>query len=62
MSVYESIKQGLTEAIAYRYGKINVQKTPLPIKSEYTFNNDDIKRIRQRTGLGQMMFACSLGE
>jgi len=51
MSVYESIMQGLTEAIDYQQGKIPARKVKLTIKPVDTFNNDDIKLIRQRTGL-----------
>ena len=61
MSVYDSIMQGLTEAIDYQQGKIPSRKVKLTIKPVDTFNNDDIKRIRQRTGLSQVMFAGSLG-
>jgi len=61
MSVYESIMQGLTEAVDYQQGKINARKTRLTIKPVDTFNNNDIKRIRQKTGLSQVMFAGSLG-
>jgi putative transcriptional regulator len=61
MGVYESILQGLTEAADYQHGKIPVRKTKLTIKPVDAFNNNDIKRIRQRTGLSQAMFAGSLG-
>jgi putative transcriptional regulator len=61
MNVYENIMQGLTEAVNYQQGKINARKTRLTIKPIDTFNNDDIKRIRQKTGLSQVMFAGSLG-
>jgi len=61
MSVYESIIQGLTEAADYQQGKINPQRTKLTIKPVDTFNTDDIKRIRQKTGLSQVIFAGSLG-
>jgi len=61
MNVYDSIMQGLTEAINYQKGKIPARKVKLTIKPVDTFNNDDIKRIRQRTGLSQVMFAGSLG-
>ena len=61
MSVYESIMQGLTEAVDYQQGKIHARKTRLTIKPVDTFNNDDIKQIRQSTGLSQVMFAGSLG-
>jgi len=61
MNVYESIMQGLTEAVDYQQGKINARKTHLSIKPVDTFNTDDIKRIRKKTGLSQVMFAGSLG-
>jgi len=61
MNVYESIMQGLTEAVVYKQGRINARKTKLTIKPVGTFNTDDIKQIRQRTGLSQVMFAGSLG-
>jgi putative transcriptional regulator len=53
--------QGLTEATDYQHGKIRAQKTKLTIKPVDTFNHNDIKRIRQKTGLSQVMFAGSLG-
>ena len=61
MSVYGSIMQGLTEATDYQQGKIRTRKTKLTIKPVDAFNNDDIKRIRQKTGLSQVMFASSIG-
>jgi len=61
MSVYESIMQGLNEAVDYQQGKINARKTKIAIKPVDSFNNKDIKQIRQRTGLSQVMFAGSLG-
>ena len=61
MSVYKSIMQGLSEAIDYQQGKINARKTKLTIKPVTTFNNNEIKRIRQKTGLSQVVFAGSLG-
>ena len=61
MSVYESIMQGLNEAVDYQQGKITARKKRLTIKPVDSFNNKDIKQIRQRTGLSQVMFAGSLG-
>jgi putative transcriptional regulator len=53
--------QGLTEAVDYQQGKITARKTRLTIKPVTSFNTDDIKRIRKKTGLSQVMFAGSLG-
>ena len=61
MSVYESIVKGLTEAVDYQQGKIKARKTSLTIKPVTDYSNDDIKQIRQKTGLSQVMFAGSLG-
>jgi len=61
MNVYETIMQGLTEAVDYQQGKIRARKIRLTVKPVDIFNNDDIKRIRQKTGLSQVMFAGSLG-
>jgi putative transcriptional regulator len=60
-NVYESIMQGLTEAVEYQHGRINARKTNLTIKPVATFNTNDIKRIRKKTGLSQVMFAGSIG-
>jgi len=61
MNVYESITQGLSEAIDYQQSKITPRRTKLTIKPVDTFNTDDIKQIRQKTGLSQVIFAGSLG-
>ena len=61
MKVYKTIMQGLTEAEDYQQGKIRARKTRLTIKPVETFNNYDIKRIRQKTGLSQVIFAGSFG-
>jgi putative transcriptional regulator len=61
MSVYESIMQGLTEAADYQQGKIHARKTKLTIKPVTAFNTNDIKLIRKKTGLSQVVFAGSLG-
>jgi putative transcriptional regulator len=61
MNVYESIMQGLTEATDYQQGKIRARKTKLTIKPVDTFNTNEIKRIRQKTDMSQVMFARSLG-
>ncbi|MCL2441463.1 MAG: helix-turn-helix domain-containing protein [Treponema sp.] len=61
MNVYKSITKGLNEAVDYQQGKIKVRKTRITIKPVETFNTDDIKQIRQRTGLSQVIFAGSMG-
>jgi putative transcriptional regulator len=61
VGVYDSIMQGLTEAVDYQHSKINTRKIKLTIKPVADYSNNDIKQIRQRTGLSQVMFAGSLG-
>ncbi|MDR1747697.1 MAG: helix-turn-helix domain-containing protein [Spirochaetaceae bacterium] len=61
MSVYESIIQGLTEAADYQQGNIRARKIKLTIKPVETFTTEDIKQIRQKTGLSQATFAGTLG-
>jgi putative transcriptional regulator len=61
MNVYESVMQGLNEAVEYQQGKINARKVKLTIKPVDTFDTEDIRQIRHRTGLSQVMFAGSLG-
>jgi DNA-binding transcriptional regulator YiaG len=61
MKVYESIMQGLSEAADYQDSKITARKTKLTIKPVAAFNTNDIKKIRQKTGLRQVVFAGSIG-
>lgn len=56
MSAYESIKQGLTEAIAFAEGKqtgARVHRVQVPVV--------DVAAIRASTGLSQNQFARSIG-
>jgi len=53
MNVYESIMQGLNEAVDYQQSKIPARKTKLTIKPVATINTEDIKQIRQKTGLSK---------
>jgi putative transcriptional regulator len=61
MSVYESIIQGLNEAVDYQQGKMKARKMKITIKPVECFNTEEIKHIRQKTGLSQVVFAGSLG-
>jgi len=61
MGVFNSIMQGLNEAEEYQQGKISARKIKLSIKPVAAFNTEDIKRIRRKTGLSQVMFAGSMG-
>lgn len=61
MSVYTSIKQGLDEADKYQEGKLSARKTRIAVKPVEMFSGEDVKRIRKRVGLSQVVFASSLG-
>jgi putative transcriptional regulator len=52
---YESIKQGLTEAIAHASGKQD------KIIRVYRPNKINVKAIRNKIGMTQMQFASSFG-
>lgn len=56
MSVFESIRQGLTEALAFAEGHdvdANVHQVAIPVV--------DVAAIRASTGLSQSAFANSIG-
>jgi putative transcriptional regulator len=61
MSVYGSIIQGLNEAVDYQQGTLRARKVRLTIKPVESFNTEEIKTIRQKTGLSQVVFAGSIG-
>ncbi|MEA5028206.1 MAG: helix-turn-helix domain-containing protein [Sphaerochaeta associata] len=61
MSVYKSIMQGLDEAVKYQEGTIHARKTRISVKPVESFTSEDIKQIRNRLGLSQVIFASSLG-
>lgn len=56
MSAYDSIRQGLTEALDYAQGKPSDAVT-----HEVTVPDVDVAAIRARTGLSQAQFARSIG-
>ena len=61
MSVFEEIKQGLMEAIDYESGKGPAKVTVLSIKPVAHFEPNQIKQIRNKTGLTQKTFAKYMG-
>ena len=56
MSAFDKIKLGLEEAIAYEKGTTRL--TIVPVE---TYQADEIKRIRNSTGLTQRSFAEYMG-
>ena len=61
MSVFEGIKSGLEEAIAYEQGTLKAKKTKMSVTPVAAFTPEKIKQIRNKTGLTQVMFANYMG-
>lgn len=62
MTYYESIMQGLNEAVDYANGKTEgVRVHKVEVKPVPSFNAGDIKTIRGTLGMTQMIFASMLG-
>ncbi|MGH7132487.1 MAG: helix-turn-helix domain-containing protein [Phycisphaerales bacterium] len=59
MSLYEQIRQGLSEAIAQTKGKVTLTTTILP-KPAPTISKNRVVSIRKRTKMSQAVFACFL--
>jgi putative transcriptional regulator len=61
MKVFESMMQGLNEAVQHQNGTSQARIVKKTIKPVPDFNAIEIKQIRQQTGLSQVTFAGSLG-
>lgn len=61
MGAFDKIKLGLEEAIAYEKGNLPAKETKLSIAPVEKYKADDIKRIRNSTGLTQRSFAEYMG-
>lgn len=59
--VYESIMQGLNEAVEHQQGKIKAKTNKLSMKPVHRFDASEIKQVRQNTGMSQVMFAGAIG-
>ena len=60
-SIFEDIKPGLEQAIEYEKGNIKARKTTITIAPVDTFTAQEIKEIRNNTGLTQVLFAKYMG-
>ena len=61
-SLFESIKQGLTEAIEYERGDLpNVKVDKLTISPIRIHSGDEVKAIMKRLNMTQKLFAAALG-
>ena len=61
MNVFESIMNGLNEAVEYEKGKIPAKKTTLTIEPLPDISAEDIKAIRKKLGFTQAVFAAVIG-
>ena len=61
MSAFDKIKLGLEEAIAFEKGTLPAKTTKLTIVPVEKYQADEIKRIRNSTGLTQRSFAEYMG-
>ena len=65
MALYDDIKAGLEEAIAYERGEAKVREKTRTVKTAVapipSYTADDIKHIRLSTGLTQRLFAEAMG-
>ena len=61
MSAFDKIKLGLEEAIAFEKGTFPAKTTKLTIVPVEKYQADEIKKIRNSTGLTQRSFAEYMG-
>ena len=61
MGVFDEIKTGLEQAIAYEKGTLKAKKTTISIAPVDVFTPVEIKEIRKSTGLTQALFAKYMG-
>lgn len=61
MSVYESIMQGLNEAIDYEKGNIKARTETLSVAPLPDIGSSDVKSIRLSLDMTQVFFAAVMG-
>ena len=61
MAIFDDIKLGVEQAIEYEKGNLKAKKTTLTITPVEAFTAQDIKDIRNQTGLTQVLFARFMG-
>ena len=60
-ALFEDLKEGLQESIDYERGKGTAKRTTYVIDPVKRYSNVDIKKIRNRAGMTQAVFADYLG-
>ena len=61
MSLFDDIKTGLGQAIEYEKGNLKAKTAKLTVEPVESFQPDEIRSIRNSTGLTQIMFAKFMG-
>ena len=61
MKVYDGIMKGLQEAIDYNEGKIKARTKTISIEPVPDFAAPEIKNIRNKLGMTQVLFAGLMG-
>ena len=61
MGVFDKIKAGLEEAIAYEQGTLEAKTTKLTVQPVSHYNAEEIKDIRINAGMTQAIFAEFMG-
>lgn len=61
MSVFDKIKTGLEEAVAYEQGKLDARTKKLTIQPVGHYDAKEIRDIRLHTGMTQNVFAEFMG-
>ena len=61
MPIFDEIKEGLEEAIAYEKGTLKAKKVTLSIMPVEQFDSAEIRKIRTSTGMTQTIFAKFMG-
>jgi putative transcriptional regulator len=60
-ALFDDLCEGLQEAIDYENGIGKAKKTKFTIEPVKKYSNEDIKRIRNKAGMTQAVFASYLG-
>lgn len=61
MSVYDKIKSGLEEAIAFEQGTLDAKTRRMTVQPVDHYNAAEIKEIRVNAGMTQVVFAEFMG-
>lgn len=61
MNLFDDIKTGLGQAIEYEKGNLKAKTTTLTVEPIERFKPEEIRSIRMKTGLTQILFAKYMG-